>query len=84
MSKRTFQTGLCRKPPTHWRQARVHCNAAARRYSGKSPLAYFQDLRVEEARSMIQGSNLNLEAIAAKVGYADGATLRKLSRLRLG
>jgi len=51
---------------------------------GKSPLAYFQDLRVERARSLIQGSGLGLDAIAAEVGYADGATLRTLLRERLG
>ncbi|MFZ4835357.1 GlxA family transcriptional regulator [Rouxiella sp. Mn2063] len=51
---------------------------------GKSPLSYFQDLRVEHARSLLQGSGLDLETIAAEVGYVDGATLRTLLRQRLG
>jgi transcriptional regulator GlxA family with amidase domain len=51
---------------------------------GKSPLAYFQDLRVERARSLLQGSGLDVDAIAAEVGYVDGATLRTLLRQRLG
>jgi transcriptional regulator GlxA family with amidase domain len=51
---------------------------------GKSPLAYFQDLRVEHARSLLHGNDLDIEAIAAEVGYADGATLRALLRDRLG
>lgn len=51
---------------------------------GKSPLDYFQDLRVERARSLLDGSSLDVEAIAAEVGYADGATLRTLLRQRLG
>ncbi|MBN3726759.1 GlxA family transcriptional regulator [Burkholderia sp. Ac-20379] len=51
---------------------------------GKSPLAYFQDLRVEHAQSLIRGGNADLEAIAAEVGYGDGATLRALLRQRLG
>lgn len=51
---------------------------------GKSPLAYFQDLRVEHARSLLHGSGLDLDAIAAEVGYVDGATLRTLLRERLG
>ncbi|MGY2291146.1 GlxA family transcriptional regulator [Pseudomonas sp. SDO528_S397] len=51
---------------------------------GKSPLAYFQDIRVERARSLIQGSDLSIDAIAAQVGYVDGATLRTLLRQRLG
>jgi transcriptional regulator GlxA family with amidase domain len=51
---------------------------------GKSPHAYFQDLRVEHARSLIQSSDLDVESIAAEVGYEDGATLRSLLRQRLG
>jgi transcriptional regulator GlxA family with amidase domain len=51
---------------------------------GRSPLAYFQDLRVERAQSLLHGSGLALDAIAAEVGYVDGATLRTLLRERLG
>ncbi|SOE88422.1 transcriptional regulator, AraC family [Caballeronia arationis] len=51
---------------------------------GKSPLAYFQDLRVERAQSLLHGSGLDIDAIAAEVGYVDGATLRSLLRQRLG
>jgi len=51
---------------------------------GKSPLSYFQDRRVERARHLIETSSMDLDAIAAQVGYADGATLRTLLRRRLG
>jgi transcriptional regulator GlxA family with amidase domain len=51
---------------------------------GKSPLSYFQDLRVERAKSLLHGSGMDVEAIAAEVGYEDGATLRTLLRDRLG
>jgi transcriptional regulator GlxA family with amidase domain len=51
---------------------------------GKSPLSYFQDLRVERAQSLLHGSGLDLDAIATEVGYLDGATLRTLLRERLG
>jgi transcriptional regulator GlxA family with amidase domain len=51
---------------------------------GKSPLSYFQDLRVERAQSLLHGSGLDVDAIAAEVGYEDGATLRALLRERLG
>jgi transcriptional regulator GlxA family with amidase domain len=51
---------------------------------GKSPLSYFQDLRVARAQSLLHGSGLDLDAIAAEVGYVDGATLRTLLRERLG
>jgi transcriptional regulator GlxA family with amidase domain len=51
---------------------------------GKSPLSYFQDLRVERAQSLLTGGNLDVDAIAAEVGYVDGASLRTLLRERLG
>jgi len=51
---------------------------------GKSPLSYFQDLRVERAQTLLHGSGLDLDAIATEVGYVDGATLRTLLRERLG
>jgi transcriptional regulator GlxA family with amidase domain len=44
---------------------------------GKSLLAYFQDLRVEHAQSLLHGNDVDIEEIAAEVGYADGATLRR-------
>lgn len=51
---------------------------------GKSPLAYFQDLRVEHAQSLLHGNDVDIEVVAAEVGYADGSTLRTLLRERLG
>ncbi|MFD2261653.1 GlxA family transcriptional regulator [Lacibacterium aquatile] len=51
---------------------------------GKSPLSYFQDLRVERAVHLLKTTSKSLEQIAADVGYADGVTLRTLLRQRLG
>ena len=51
---------------------------------GKSPLSYFQDLRVERAVHLLQTSSDDVEKIAAAVGYADGVTLRNLLRRKLG
>jgi transcriptional regulator GlxA family with amidase domain len=59
----------------------------ARRISGvlgKSPLAYFQDLRVERAVHLLRTSSDDVEAVAAAVGYRDGVTLRNLLRRKLG
>jgi transcriptional regulator GlxA family with amidase domain len=50
---------------------------------GKSPLAFFQDLRSERAQSLVS-MGYDLETIASEVGYADSATLRALLRRRLG
>ena len=51
---------------------------------GKSPLSYFQDLRVEHAVHRLRTSNDSIELIAAQVGYADGTTLRLLLRRKIG
>jgi transcriptional regulator GlxA family with amidase domain len=51
---------------------------------GKSPLAYFQDLRVERAVHLLKTSSDSVDQIAAAVGYAEGVTLRALLRRRLG
>jgi transcriptional regulator GlxA family with amidase domain len=54
------------------------------RVLGKTPLSYFQDLRIEHAVHRLQTSAASVDAIAAEVGYADGVTLRTLLRRRLG
>jgi len=51
---------------------------------GKSPLTYFQTLRVERAVHLLKTGNESVDQIAARVGYADGVTLRTLLRRRLG
>lgn len=51
---------------------------------GKSPLDYFQDLRIERAVHLLETSQASVDQIAAEVGYAEGATLRVLLRRKLG
>ncbi len=51
---------------------------------GKTPLAYFQDLRIERAVHLLKTSHASVDQIAAAVGYAEGVTLRTLLRRRLG
>jgi transcriptional regulator GlxA family with amidase domain len=64
----------------------VHARTLQRRTEavlGKSPLAFFQDLRIQHARHLIS-AGCDLEIIASEVGYADAATLRALLRRKLG
>lgn len=51
---------------------------------GKTPLSYFQDLRVERAVHLLKTTPHNLDRVAEQVGYADGVTLGALLRRRLG
>ena len=57
--------------------------AACRACSGRSPLSYFQGLRVEHAVHLLKTSSASVDEVAARVGYGDGATLRALLRRRL-
>ena len=50
---------------------------------GQSPLAYVQSLRVERAVHLLRTRGASVDEVAARVGYADGATLRALLRRRL-
>ena len=50
---------------------------------GKSPLSYFQSLRVERAVHLLKTGDASVDEVAASVGYADGTTLRALLRRRL-
>jgi transcriptional regulator GlxA family with amidase domain len=79
--KRGFSLdGAAKALATSGRTLQRRCEAVL----GKSPLAYFQDLRVERARALIHSHELNIDTIAAEVGYQDGVTLRTLLRERLG
>ena len=50
---------------------------------GKSPLSYFQSLRVERAVHLLKTDHASVDEVAERVGYADGSTLRSLLRKKL-
>jgi len=69
------------------RATRTSTRTLARRMHkvlGKSPLSYFQDLRVERAVHLLKTSDASVDEIASRVGYADGVSLRLLLRRRMG
>ena len=51
---------------------------------GKSPLSYFQSLRVERAVHLLKTSSASVDEIAVRVGYTEGSILRVLLRRQLG
>lgn len=52
--------------------------------TGFTPLAYIQALRVEEAKQMLETSDLSVEQVAEEVGYEDAASFRQLFRRLTG
>lgn len=52
--------------------------------TGLSPLAYAHTLRLEEAKQLLERSELPVEEIAAEVGYADGSFFRRLFQRSVG
>ncbi len=51
---------------------------------GRTPIAFVQDLRIEQAIYSLQTTDTSVEEIAEAVGYLDGVTLRTLLRKKTG
>ncbi len=51
---------------------------------GMSPLAFVQRVRVHHAAHLLETTRESVEAIAARVGYADAAAFRRVFRRHLG
>ncbi|UTW44723.1 helix-turn-helix domain-containing protein [bacterium SCSIO 12696] len=45
---------------------------------GKTPLTYLQEIRLENARELLQKANLSVAEVAARVGYQDTGAFSKL------
>lgn len=52
--------------------------------TGYTPIAYVQALRIEEAKQMLETSDLPVEQVAREVGYDDNAYFRHLFRRLCG
>lgn len=54
------------------------------RATGMSPLEYVHTLRMEEAKHMLETTDLPIEALAERVGYEDSSFCGRLFRRRVG
>ncbi len=52
--------------------------------TGYTPLDYVQTVRIEEAKQMLESTDLPTEAVAAEVGYEEPAFFRRLFKRRTG
>ena len=55
-----------------------------RRATGQSPIEYTQTLRVEEAKQMLETSDITIDEIAAAVGYSEPSSFRSAFRKHVG
>ncbi len=52
--------------------------------TGRSPLEYVQEMRVEEAKHMLELGSDRIEEVSAAVGYGDAAAFRRLFKRLVG
>ncbi len=55
-----------------------------RRATGQSPADYIQSLRVEEAKQLLETTDMTVESIAEEVGYSEPSSFRSAFRRRVG
>jgi transcriptional regulator GlxA family with amidase domain len=55
-----------------------------RKATGQSPLEYVQTLRIEEAKQLLETTDLAFDAVAAEVGYSEPSAFRHLFRKLVG
>lgn len=54
------------------------------RATGMTPLDYVHTVRIEEAKQLLEKSDLQIDAIAEEVGYEDASFFRRLFRRKVG
>ena len=55
-----------------------------RKATGQTPVDYIQTLRIEEAKQMLETTDIPIEAIAAEVGYTETSSFRNAFRRYVG
>lgn len=69
------------------RATRTSTRTLARRVklaTGLAPVRFVQRIRAEEAAYLLETTDLSLDEVAARVGYEDSSTLRRLLRREMG
>jgi len=59
-------------------------NRRFRAATGYAPLEYVQTLRIEEAKQLLEASDIPIDDIPTEIGYADPTHFRRLFRRRVG
>jgi AraC family transcriptional activator of mtrCDE len=54
------------------------------RHLGRSPMAYLRDIRMRRAASLLQGSGMTINAVAARVGYSSRSQFSRAFSARFG
>jgi transcriptional regulator GlxA family with amidase domain len=52
--------------------------------TGLTPLEYVHTLRLEEAKQLLEITDMPIDAVANEVGYEDGSFFRQLFRRKVG
>jgi transcriptional regulator GlxA family with amidase domain len=63
---------------------RAHVQAALRRATGLTPIAYVQRLRIEDAKRRLERTDASVDEISWRVGYEDAAFFRRLFKRTTG
>ncbi|MEM7446181.1 MAG: helix-turn-helix domain-containing protein [Pseudomonadota bacterium] len=68
-----------------------HCNLNDRTFhrrfrkvTGQSPMAYVQTLRIEEAKHLLETTDMPIDDVGCEVGYEEPASFRRLFRRSVG
>lgn len=69
---------------THLGISRRSLNRRFREATGRTPVRYLQEARIEEAAALLRDSNLSIAEIASRVGYDDAAHFATLYRRLTG
>lgn len=55
-----------------------------RQATGMAPIDYVQTLRLEEAKQILESSDIAIDEVAAEIGYEDTSFFRRIFRRRVG